>query len=324
MANISQIKVGNSTYNITSHLDIGPYCTTGGVLPSDYYKYNYNKGTQPLECKLVTVPNNSNYKGSIDSGNYIVFVFYNCPNLYRYYRYYIFKESTRGYVGEFNADNVPKAISIAFGVSLATTTTEGLMSAADKSKLNSLDLTDIPSGLNISRDTSSISIALCNDDEDISGTYEIGAATAAKAGVMSASDKVKLDAISDSGVVFADQTYDMTVQINKLLSTSLSTALPYLNIDITLQELAKYPCVSATIDVSNLTNGTRITPGYYKFTLCGVGSSFTGVKEAYLIGKVYYIGDLTSITEHTLAIRLEYQSYGHGMAEWGVNGYSIF
>lgn len=323
MANISQIKIGSTTYDISSCLNISSYCKSGGTLPADYYKYSYRKDTQPVECKLVTIPDNSNYKGALETGNHIVFAFYNCPGINRYYRYYVFKESNRGYVGEFSVDSAPKALNVAFGVSLATTTTEGLMSAADKSKLNSLDLDNIATGLNISRDSSAVSIALCNDDEDISGTYNIPAATTARAGVMSATDKSKLDAISDSGVVFADQTYDMTVQINKLLFTSMSTALSSLNIDITLRELAKYPCVSATIDESTLTNGVRIAPGRYKFILCGVGSSFTDVKEAYLIGKVYYIGDLNSITEQTLAIRLAYQSYGHGIAEWGINGYSI-
>lgn len=63
-----------------------------------------------------------------------------------------------------------------------------------------IDPTNIPTGINLSYTSNKLTIALKNDDEDLGDTYDIPEASFIKNGLMSASDKKKLDNIVNNDI----------------------------------------------------------------------------------------------------------------------------
>lgn len=97
---------------------------------------------------------------------------------------------------------------------LATSTNDGLMKASDKAKIDSIDTTyakknKAVSSLKFSSEENQVKFSLLNiDEEEINHIY-LGQASKLRAGVMTASDKSKLDSISsgataDSAITTAE------------------------------------------------------------------------------------------------------------------------
>lgn len=65
-----------------------------------------------------------------------------------------------------------------------------------------IDPTNIPTGINLSYFSNKLTIALRNDEEDLSDSLEIPEVTTTKNGLMSVEDKKKLDNLFDDGLQF--------------------------------------------------------------------------------------------------------------------------
>ena len=108
-----------------------------------------------------------------------------------------------------DGQNVQHLIS-SFGILAATASKAGLMSAADKAKvdafldnLRSLSFTDTTLGADAGTKIVETLKATIGGTEETISTFQILAATASKAGLLSAADKAKLDALWSSGYQFA-------------------------------------------------------------------------------------------------------------------------
>lgn len=84
-----------------------------------------------------------------------------------------------------------------------------------------IDPTNIPTGINLSYSSNKLTIALENDDEDLSDTYYIPEATSTKNGLMSAEDKNKLNS------VVQNSKYSLVIKDNCLFITDKDTNITY-------------------------------------------------------------------------------------------------
>lgn len=109
MANISNIKIGNTSYtvkdaNAPQIYDLSAYVVSNGVLPSDYYKSVFHLSGEPVEMKYIKTNSNSTECTPLSTNTqYIVFAVNRNEDNGYYWSYYVFKNSDKKFVGLYNS-----------------------------------------------------------------------------------------------------------------------------------------------------------------------------------------------------------------------------
>lgn len=212
-----------------------------------------------LFCYETYIPELRYFHGStyhsrfstIDSGSsYMVFRYWTGKN----HQYMLLNYYTSEFVAVYTESNVPSFIPPLFAVSEATTSDAGLMSASDKSKLNSL-----PTGYKneVGRSGTINEIYIQNQNSVTLTKVVLNPATTSYAGLMTATDKSKLDSLSTSTFKEVDLTTFVSNYLG-LTSTSLSV-LSIGSVFAAKRIWAKIP--TCTID------GTTIHAGVYNFNI---------------------------------------------------------
>lgn len=114
MANISNIKIGSTTYNVKDTnaapvYDLSLYRTSTSVLPSDYYKANFHVSGEPVEMKYLRTNNNTSECSPLNTNTlYIVFALNRAEAAGYYWAYYVYTYSDKKYVGIFDDSTTAK------------------------------------------------------------------------------------------------------------------------------------------------------------------------------------------------------------------------
>lgn len=289
---VSKLKLGSTTYDIADEsarsqvVDVKSYLTPDKVMP---FAAVYVSGNVPLPVRFVRVPEvvmyiaEGNIDGVEDCNDYV----------------YEFNVESSGwrYRETYEFPDVPDSLKKLFGTLViesrnnATPTSAGWMSAADKSKLNSL-------------------------------TTNLATSTAK--GYMSAADKKKLDGLSSSSGN-SSEFLDLTGPITALLGegniggyTEKNFSYYYPSIYYA-NDLYQYPLLYADIPSEiSFRSGQRLQEGRYILELRGPNNR-TSSNGWYLI----LHGSYGSSTAYDVIITISYGDYGHGSSEFGVSAYNI-
>lgn len=207
---VAEVVTALPTTNIKKHIYL--IKDTGGVTQNQYEEYIYT-GDTSATYDASKWEKLGDFRATVDLADYA-----KKSEAVNKASYELDDDTIR-----FQFKNINDEFIAGYAISSASSTNAGVMSANDKSKLNRLDISDIDGtdAINIANLITSEGLATVDSSDNsmsvtlpsITGIFNLefslSAATSAKAGVMTAADKTKLDGIAsgataDSAITTAE------------------------------------------------------------------------------------------------------------------------